>query len=109
MKTFDDFLLTTLEQEVESQQNKELENPGLNYPLIIKSPLFLQIQLSILRLLLNCGTILFGEEVATTMDSCSKYVGNVSEKNGTIKPKWPKAHNERKFEHTTNIYKYLHY
>ena len=32
------------------------------------------------------------------MDSCSKYVGNVSEKNGTIKPKWPKAHNGRKYE-----------
>ena len=41
---------------------------------------------------------LFGEELATNMNSCSNYVGNVSEKNGTIKPKWPKAHNERKFE-----------
>ena len=30
MKTFDDFLLTTWEQEVENQQNKELENPGLH-------------------------------------------------------------------------------
>ena len=50
---------------------------------------------------------LFGEELATNMNSCSNYnVGNVSEKNGTIKPKWSKAHND--LRHTTNVYKYLH-
>ena len=93
--SFDDFLLTTWEQDVEIQQNRALENPGLHYSLIIKSPVFLQIQLNILTLLLNPVISLFGEELATNMNSCSNYVGNVSEKNGTIKPKWPKAHWEK--------------
>ena len=60
---------------------KKLENPGLNNSLLIKS---------------QKSSKIVGHHLCTF--PCSNYFGNVSEKNGTIKPKWPKAHNGRKYE-----------